>query len=139
MGGARSAHWAYWWKRDECWSEIPPVQRRERERRKRALLLSLCPLPTHFSVVSQDWSFIYSLPGPMIHHLASVENFSRIWPLNSSPIEMFLTYKASFASFKAFGWIIKHSLTQICSYYKRKKTKETEPGKGERVQPRVHF
>lgn len=50
---------------------------KQREKEK-ALLLSLCPLPTHLSVVSQGWSFIYSLSGPMIHHLASVENFSRI-------------------------------------------------------------
>lgn len=42
----------------------------EREKEK-ALLLSLCPLPTHLSVVSQD--FIYSSSGPVIQHLTKVK------------------------------------------------------------------
>lgn len=41
----------------------------EREKEK-ALLLLLCPLPTHLSAVGQDCSFIYSSSGPVIQRLA---------------------------------------------------------------------
>lgn len=37
VGGAQSAHWAYWWKRDECWSEMASFKV-ERERGKALLL-----------------------------------------------------------------------------------------------------
>lgn len=60
-------------ERDEYWSEVAPFKG-EREKEK-TLLLSLCPLPTRLSVVSQDWSFIYSISASVIQHLTTVKHF----------------------------------------------------------------
>lgn len=72
----------------------------EREKGK-ALLLLLCPLPSHLSAVSQNCSFIYSSSGPVIQRLAGVffNQSIYIW-ICSYPL------KPTFTSFKEFRWIV---------------------------------
>lgn len=72
VGGARTAHWAYWWKRDECWSEV--AQRRGREEGESPPTITL-PSSDSFERSQSAPEHIFSIHAPVLQHLTPVEAF----------------------------------------------------------------